>query len=585
MFVRLRRRGGDSESGSAMIAVVGLMGITVVIAISVASASINALSFTSATRAGVQSQAAAEAGIDFTVGALKSTMACAPTYSSPAGGPSFTTALSYATTATIPSSATGWTPGCPPRSATFVRIESQGTATAKGVSGNTIGNKNKVEAVFNFIGAAAPIAASGAAAYSYSTGVLNNLTLLDGGNLNADVRIKTGSVDCQSNTVINGSVRLANGYFQSSGSCRVTGSVSASQYVAVNNGSSIGGDITAGGASLYNQTAATVVGTGSQSAGGGKAVGGNILAGGPVTTSGVVAGNVTATPLPGGAVGQKSTITPDSTRIGGYLAAAGEFDSWAARCASPRNTWDAAGNACAIKQNGNVTGAVSYNVSGLTAPAAPVVPDWVDYNFTPSEWTALGYTVVTWPGTSDACRIDNRTVTFPAVTALSAYTTPTVIDARACTTFGLDFSLSGALNLNLKTDIAFIAPKIDIGKLTASSNNATQRKLWFIVPDTTANVLPTPTAANCGVDIKNDTRISNTVSALVYTPCKISNSAAVWSGQMYGGTVSFDTNITLTFEPVGLPNVDLDGGVVAAPTPGSPGGLGSRVSIRDIATT
>jgi hypothetical protein len=584
VFLKLGSRGADGERGSAMIAVVGLMGITVVIAISVASASINTLSFTSATRAGVQSQAAAEAGIDYTVGALKSTMGCSPTYSSPAGAPSFSTSISYATTAAIPSSAAGWTPGCPPNSATFVKVESQGTASAKGVGGNTVGNKNKVEAIYNFVSAAAPIAASGAAAYSYSTGVLNTLTLLDGGNLNADIRIKTGSVTCQSNTVINGNVRLANGYFASSGSCRVTGSVSASQYVAVNDGSSIGGDVTARGGALYSGTAATIVGTGSQSGGGGKAVGGNVFAGGPVSTSGVISGNVTSTPQPGGAIGQKSIITPVSTRIGGNLAAAGEFDTWGGRCAAPRDKWDADGNACWIKQNGYVTGAVSYYVSGLTAPPAPTVPDWVDYNFNPSEWTALGYNVVTWPGTTAACRIDNNTVSSPAVTALSTYTTPTVIDARACTA-GLDFSLSGALNLSLKTNIAFIAPKIDIGKLTASSNNATQRKLWFIVPDTTANALPTPTASNCGVDIKNDTRINNSVSAFVYTPCKVSNSAAVWSGQMYGGTVSFDSNITLTFEPVGLPNVDLDGSVVVTPPSGGSGGLGSRVSIRDIATT
>lgn len=586
MFLKRGSRTGNSERGSAMIAVVGLMGITVVIGISVASASINALSFTSATRAGVQSQAAAEAGIDYTVGALKSTMTCAPSYTSPAGSPAFTTTVSYATTATIPSAATGWTPGCPPNSAKFVKIESQGTASAKGVAGATVGNKNKVEAIYNFVSAAAPIAASGAAAYSYSTGVLNNLTLLDGGNLNADVRIKTGSVDCQSNTVINGNVRLANGSFQSSGSCRVTGSVAASQYVAVNGGSSIGGDVTAGGAALYtNSAAVTVVGTGNQSGGGGKAVGGNVFAGGPVYTSGVIAGNVTATPLPGGALGVASTITPGSTRIGGYLASAGEFTSWAGRCVAPRDTWDAAGNACAIKQNGDVTGAVSYNVSGLTAPAAPSVPDWVDYDFNPAEWTALGYNVVTWPGTNDYCRIDNRTNVFPAVTALSTYTIPTVIDARACTAYGLDFSQSSALNLTLKTDIAFIAPKIDVGKVIANSNNTTQRKMWFIVPDRTANTLPTPTAANCGVDIKNDTRIGSTVSAFVYTPCKISNSAAVWSGQMYGGTVTFDSNIQLTFQPVGLPNVNLDGGIIVTPTPGSPGGLGSRVSIRDIAAT
>jgi hypothetical protein len=579
-------RAAHDERGSAMVAVVGLMCITVIIGISVATASIGALGFTSSTRAGVQSQAAAEAGIDYTVGALKSTMACSATYTSPAGSPAFSTSISYATTATIPSGAAGWTPGCPVNSATFVRIESVGTAKAKGVAGNTIGDKNKVEAIFNYVSAHVPVTATGSAAYSYSTGVLNNLTLLDGGNLNSDIRIKTGSVDCQSGTVINGSVRLANGSFQSSGSCRVTGSVSASQYVAVNSGSSIGGDIVAGGADLYHTTAVTAVGTGQSSNGGGKAVGGNIMAGGPVRIEGVVGGNVTSTRLPNGTVGAVSVITPDATtRVGGNLAASGAFDTWAPRCTTPGETgWDAAGNRCAIKKNGNVIGAVSHNVGGLSAPAAPVVPNWVDYAFNPADWTALGYTVVTWPNTNEACRIDQNTALLPRVTALSTYTTPTVIDARQCAS-GVDFSQSSALNLNLKTDIAFVATKFDIGRVLAKSNNATTRKMWFIVPDLTANTQPTATAANCYVDIKNDTRIENTVAAFVYTPCKITNSAAQWSGQMYGGTVEFNTNIQLTFEPVGLPNVDLDGGPATPPAGGSTGGLGSRLSIRDVATT
>lgn len=564
------------DSGSTLLAVVGLMAITAIIGVTVANVSLNALGYTSATRASVQSQAAAQSGVSVAVAALKSTATCQASYAK-ASAPKYTATLSYTTAASLTSGAV-WVAGCPSAAAKFVKIVSLGTAQAAGANGTSSNDTQRVEAIYEYTTTTTAIAATGGASYSYNSGNLNNLTLLDGGNLNSDIRIKSGSVTCQSGTKINGSVYLGNGSFSGSGQCQVTGSINVSDYVTLNNGASVLGSISAHGAALSGNMAVTIYGTGGTGSGG-KAVVGSINAGGAVYIAGKVGGSVTSAKQVNGAAGPASTIVPDSsTLISGNLSAAGVLTSWAGRCTSGATGWDDAGNACAIKKYPSVTGTVTYNQAGLANPATPSMAPWVDYNYVAADWSNRGFNVIVWPNDADHCIIDNRTVSLSHVTALSTYTTPTVIDARACG--GIDFSQSGALNLNLKTDIAFIAKKFDIGKLTANSNNTTQRKLWFIVPDTIANSVPD--CSNGAIDIKNYTNIGTTVAALAYTPCLISNSAATWSGQMYGKTVNFDTTITLTFKPVGLPNVDFDTGVVTTTTTGSTSGLGNRVSIRDL---
>ncbi len=563
------------DSGSTLLAVVGLMAVTAIIGVTVANVSLNALGFTSATRAGIQSQAAAQSGVNVALAALKSTATCTSTYTS-TSTPKYSVQLSYATDATLTSSSV-WTNGCPITSAKFVKIVSTGTATSIGVNRTSSGNTQRIEAIYEYTTSTTAITATGGASYSYQGGNVNNLTLFDGGNLNSDIRIKTGSVTCQSGTKINGSVYLGAGSFSGSGACEVTGSINVSDYVTINSGASVLGSVSARGTNLSGGYAVSVYGTGTSTSGG-RAIVGSVNAGGAVYIAGKIGGSVTSARQPNGATGGASTITPDgNTLISGNLTAAGVLTSWAARCTTGATGWDDAGNACAIKKYPSVTGTVAYNQAGLDAPAAPAMAPWVDFNYVASDWTNRGFTVVVWPSTQ--CQINNYNVTQAWVTALNSYTTPTLIDATACS--GFDFSQSGALNLSLRTDIAFVSNKFDIGKLTANSNNTTQRKLWFIVPDKTVNGVP-DCVGDGKIDIKNLTNIGTTVSALAYTPCVISNSAATWSGQMYAKTVNFDTTITLTFKPVGLPNVDFDSGVVTTTTTSSTSGLGNRVSIRDL---
>ena len=577
--VRTRRLAKD-EQGSSLLAVVGLMAVTAIIGVTVANVSLNALGFTSAARAGVQSQAAAESGINVAVAALRGAATCTPTYAS-ASTPIYSVAVSY-TTSTPLTSGSVWVTGCPTTAAKYVKFVSTGTAKALGLNGTHSGDRQRIEAIYEYTTSTTAIAATGGASYSYQSGNLNNLTLFDGGNINADVRIRTGSVTCQSGTTINGSVYLGNGHYESNGGCKVTGSLNVSEYAEVKGGSAVLGSISAAGAATGGNSAVVYVsGTGNSVTGAnGKAVGGSIIAGGSVYIDGTVGGSVTSTPRPGGSTSQVSTITPGSgVLISGNLTAAGALTSWAARCTTGATGWDDAGNACAIKKYPSVTGTVQYNQTGLTAPAAPAMAPWVDYKYKASDWTSLGFQIVTWTNAAGQCIIDNNRVTQSWVTALNTYTTPTVIDITDCA--GFDFSQSANLNLSLKTDIAFIAKKFDIGKVIANSSNTVQHKMWFIVSDGTADALPT--CANSGyIDIKNATNIGPTISALAYAPCLIKNSAATWSGQMYGSTVNFDTTITLTFRPVGLPNVDFDTGIVTNTVTAQTSALGNRYSIRDL---
>jgi hypothetical protein len=295
-----------------------------------------------------------------------------------------------------------------------------------------------------------------------------------------------------------------------------------------------------------------------------------------------VGGSVTSTKTATGATPQSSTITPTSL-ISGNVVLSGDVTTWAPRCTSGATGWDPAGNACAAKK-ASVVGALSYNVNGLAAPAAPAVPDWVDYKYLESDWTALGFTVVKWTNSS-FCKIDNQTSQQAFALALSTYTTPTVIDATGCSQllFSLSANNNNGLNLNLKTDIAFVSRSIGIERLRANSNNTTQRKLWFLVSDPTANGQPTCSGGAGDISLGNDIIIGDTVAAIAYTPCNIADNSTKWRGQLYASAVTFGANISLAYLPVGLPNADLTNGTSTAGASGSSGsGLGSRVSVRNI---
>lgn len=495
--------------------VISVMAVLIVLSMVVAGATTQALGYTSATRAGVQSLAAAEAGADYAAAQLSAGAACQATYASPAtvGAPVFTATVQYSLSAT----GSSWV-ACPfgGAAALRIRIVSQGFASAKGVAGQSSGDSRRVEAIYEY-SPPVPIPATGGAVYSYNAGVFNNVNVQSSGP-GADVMLKNGDFSCTSTSSVQGSVLVAQG--------------SAS----LNNGCGVTKDIWAAGKLVLQK------GT----------VGGNALS----------------------ASTEESTFGPD-TRVGGFVDLAGPGYTYAARCASPNNTWDENGSRCAIQQT-IATGTVTFRDATV---AAPVVPDWLDYTFVPSAWTTAGFQILPWPAA--ACNVDNtvRASTFYTGTFLTL-TVPTVFDTRTSCPSGLTFG-SGAAAWAMKTDIAFIVTSAKLQALTIDSSSSVQtRRLWFITPDSnlTNHVADCP-AGSRDSDINSDFVIRAPVQALFYTACGVKSSSSSWRGQLYGKFVELNSSNTITYVPVGLAGADLAvGGVVGM----AGGALGSKLSSRDL---
>lgn len=536
----LRRARSTSEAsspadrGNAMIAVIGLLAVTSMITLTVTGATVQALGYTSLTRAGVQSNAAAEAGVDAmrsalfanacpATGELTATQgALDPTLS----GPAATAPFYLATIAHRISAAAAWTPGCPNDASTQIRILSTGFAADEGVAETaSAGDASAIEAVYRWRPGANSAAVTGAAVFSYGTpGLANSLELLSFNGNSANVIVADGDILCSNSVYVEGDIVAANGNIRLDNTCSAGGNVWASGTVTLQGNKTIGGDVIAAG-------------TG-------------------------------------------TTLIDPSTTIRGGIYARGIISSWGQRCAAPNNGWNPAGDACSAARN---TGAdpVFYN---RTDVAAPTRPAWVDVNFVAADWVSRGWTVRTYSG---PCTIDNRTKTDSRVVAFNNYTTPTVIDMRGCS--AVDISTSAKLTITMRTDLTFILPRtVSIGDLTATSTGSLDRALRFIQPDTVAD--GRPTATGCGrIDINNQNELEAPIAVMVYSPCTVNNSNRLtWRGQYYAARVTFSNNSELTYVPIGIPGFDLGngaggpGGAGAVGGPALPGTPGDLVSYSDV---
>jgi Tfp pilus assembly protein PilX len=528
-----------TDEGSALIGVLALMLVTAIIGVTITTAAVHGLSVTSSTRAGVQARAAAEAGVDVAVAELQKAGSC-------------DTALGIYESSTVPRyRATihydvpgGWTPGCPPATATQVRILSTGFAEATGVASASSGNKQIVEAVYNYIPDYVTIPDIDAAVYAHAMqGSLKNFDLDSAdNNLSADLQIKNGNVNCINGARIAGDVILGNGSATLK-NCEVTGSIHVSKNVIADGASRVFGDVIAAGQGIAAGTDVVTVKSGST-------VDGDIYSGG------------NASILSGSASLAKANVTVAGTT------------SSVAKVASGSTVQGNVISSGTVSKQGTVGGTVSPAVEGLEPPPTPQIPDWTDVPYPSATWAANGYSEFLWTGT---CIVSSGN---PVWEALSARTTPTVVNALSCGADGLT-TASNVGNLTLNANIAFIAHKFTIDKLYAASNDTTNRNLWFIVPDNTANGVPTCTAPSGDIYLHNEANIKPEISAMAYTPCKVYSDRDGWRGQIYGGEVEFGQQAKLTFAPVGIPGVDFSGGV--PPTVALAGGhLGNRVSVREL---
>ncbi len=549
LLSRVNRLRAD-DRGSALIAVLALAAVTGVIAVTVGTVSVNSLRFSNDVSAGVEARAAAEAGIVRAELALRTETGCAAANGvfTSTVAPEYRVVVSY-------DNGSGWVNGCPLIDATQVRFLSTGYANRTTFAGSSAENGRVVEAVYQYIPEYVEVPEVDPAVYAYTIdGVLKNF-VLDSADITiaADLQIKTGNFVCSNNAQVAGDVILADGYADLT-SCTINGDLHVAKYASIKSGSVVRDDAIAVGSGVASTVDVVKVSAGST-------VRGSIFAGGNVSvlssSASLVKGNITAHRD----TSTKVVVATGSTVEGNVLSSG------------------------TIQRNGTILGTQSTGVVGLSAPLAPRVPDWTDIpwavstqaQFEATTWYQQGFTNrVVWSGDCTMGSLD------PRWSALQTYTTPTVIDATACTG-GVKTLNNLSPDLGLKTDIVFFADSFTFEKLYMSSSNVSvPRDLYFIVPDNTANALPTCTGESGNIYLTTEANITASVSAFVYTPCEILSDRDGWRGQLYGGQVDFNQQAQMTYVPTSPPGIDLSASLPPILVLDD-AFLGERLSIREVA--
>lgn len=525
-----------SEQGSAILGVLGVMGVTIVIAVTTTTASLHAVGVTSSSRASVEAEAAAEAGIDYAASQLATTV-CQTQYTS-SSAPIFSVVVSYSNLATSPGTTdSSWVSGCPSSSsAQRLKLVSTGTASTLGVAGNTTGNVRKVEAIYPYAPSppAYTITPSGPATYSYSQQdpTINNMTITQGGTVRPTVVYLSGSATCTSGSQITGDVILGGGGLAVTSGCTVNGDLSTSGVVSIQSGE-VTGNVNAGG--VQSGISVTLATPG--------VIDGNIFAAGPVSIAGKVGGNVVAGPVTGA-----STFSNKSS-VGGSVVSAGTVSAAA----------------------GAIKGTITQNKTGIITPTVPYAPQWVDYAYSASDWVASNgspYAILSMTSCTSS-------VLSTSLATLAASSVPMILDTRIC---GSVTNLSGH-NMTLTSDSVIVANGFNFSSNNIQASSAPDKRLWIIIPDTVADRVPTCPSGS-SASIGNNVQIGPHVAGMIYSPCAISNGGDTWTGQMYSSSIGTSSNFVLNFLQIGLPTVDLSTGAYLAPT--GTGVLGVRTSIRDL---
>ncbi|MFC5503080.1 hypothetical protein ACFPJ4_12595 [Lysinimonas soli] len=459
LITRLRRL-RDGERGSALIPVLGVMAVGLIVGALVSSSVVQGLTFSNATRSGIQSQAAADAGVAAArAGLFAGTCTVQPT----SGTYSSTGSLNYS--ATVSRFVNGaWQAGCPAYLTPQVRIVSIGRAT--NAAGNPIGSPSRVEAIYNFLWPG--VTPSGVAMYLYSGGVVQANSSLDlSESPGAGLVIKKGNFVCgKNNTVINGDVVVIGNVDLGTNSCAINGSAWVTGSMNLGNKGSVSGNLTAGSV----------------------------------------------------------TPNPPKSQVGG-----------------------------------------TYTQSSALPTAAP----WSDVDYVPGDWIDSSgdpYQVITLSGSTCTQYGGN----FGGFTGK-----PVIINAMGCPS-----GISGTNNTTFKltSDVVIFAPKFSwgsINQLNFASADTTERRLWFITPDSVKDGQPTCSASEGDFAINNSFQIQAPIDAMLYTPCAFNGSNGfTWRGQIYSGTYSsVMNNPAFTFIPVGIAGHDLGTGttttVLTSPQPGS----------------
>jgi hypothetical protein len=526
--IRAARR---DDRGVALAAVLGLMVTAMLLTALVAGSVITASGYSTSARAGVQSEASAEAGIAAArAGLLNGT--CAAT-----GNGSFASATGsiprYLATVWIPFGS-GWTRGCPSTLTTQIRILSTGYAAAPGVAGNSSGNTANLEVILSPGVTPTSLYPSGPAVFAYSAGSFSNggqLVSLDGSTPN--VLVKQGDVVCDNNFQATANLVVNGGNLAIDNSCTISGNAWASGRITFGNNTNLGGNAIANGITMS----------------GGSSVA-NVWSSSDLTLN----GNLT---IRGVAKAFSLSVTGANLQGGGYIygpSSLGNSVSLGATVLTQSIVQGSKSNSKLVVQN-----PISSPTFVSDRPAPPVVPNWVDFgaraaDYTSTAWT--GFQVVQLGTNCDAASVKTK------IASLAGQ--PGVLDGRTCVGTS---DWGNNIDMGMTNDLAIIMPSISISGVKFTPPTA--KRLWLINPDTVANQSP-DCASGEGMSITNNPTFTN-VNVMVYTPCSASIVAGISiQGQMFANQVTLNNHASLAYAPIGLPGYDLNYGSSTTQTGGEP---------------
>jgi len=559
---RMRRRGSaqiaGEDSGIALAAVIGLTAVGMVLASVIAMSVVSGLAQTSSTRADVQSQASAEAGVAAAREAIANSVcvgdasnvftSTSPQYSA--------TVYRPRVSGSNPTAASDWVAGCPlvASSSDKLRIVSVGSATAKGVGGVTAGDVSTIEVVMTGVvttvtpgtpavpGTPAttgvPLSPTGAAIYAYSSaGFGGSGTLAPVAGSVPNVVIKTGDVTCVGDSSGVMDWIIGSGNMTLGDSCKAGGNIYASGRATFTGIAEVAGDVVAKGVTFS----------------GSSAVLGSVWSTSDVQMPGLsnVQGNVTASALTmiHNARIMKNAWVYGATSLGSETRVTMKLTT---------KSLTGAGNSASY---GSLTKIPSGpGASPYATPTVPTAPGWVDFPST-----------APWPEFTTKTISGDCSYATLVATAAQLGSGASVIDARGCTN---GFVLGGDNALTLPGDTVILAKKIDLGYGASISGGSTKR-LWLVIPDDKADKQPTcPTGGS--FYLGGFFSVSHTT--MIYSPCKVNlGSSTEIRGQIYAGTATINGASRLAYVQLGLPGYDLGTGMTntSAPSPGTPGTPGT----------
>lgn len=621
MFLKLyRTRLAKENDGMALVAVVGLMSVGLLLTSLILGSIVGGVGYTSSTRAGVQSQAAAEAGIAAaTVGLRAGTCgANSGLYQSATGETPVYSARIWSA-----NSSGTWTQSCPISGTTQVKIVADGTAAALGVAGQSGNDHSKVEALFQNVAVPSTVLELGPAVYAYSSqGYSGSGTLVDPDGSGAAVMVRTGNVTCDGGAAAAADLVVNNGDLFINNGCVINGNVWVSGKVTVSGGTTVGGNIVASNVAISNgpSIGGSVWSTGPLSISNTTLKNGaSVIANGATNLTGVtIPGSVYttgaltidgSTPIAGNVVANSVNIVNSGGKVAGTIWAGTSFTStWSALqnniyaqnitmgggnfsgTAVATNTFTQTnnqsvsgsvkakiisgskitigGNASAvtfpspITVNGTKTTLSAAPLVPTAPPAAPVatpqpiVPTWPDYTYQASDWA--GFTLVTVASPCGVAQFNSAIATLNGQKG--------VLDARACAS-PLTIGTCGGCNVNIVNDTAILSRAFNFGG-SLQFLATTHQKMWFITEDPTAGT--TPTCSGSGVGnfvLGGGMKFSTNLEVMVYTPCAANIGSGIkFIGQIFAGTTTISGAAQITYNAVGLPGVDLSTGSTTTTT-------------------